>query len=400
MTPSYGVGDPQYGFEPIEWTWVVERMTEARSYWIVTTRADGCPHVMPVWGVWVKDAFHFVTDTESLKARNILRDPRAAVHLESGDEVVILEGRFNPASVTQEVVQAYERKYEMSLGNVSEGLFRLRPAKALAWTESDFPKTRHPLALRARSLTVYEGLTITDGDRLCDMLRDDDIFRNCDFDGADFVDIEVDSLRIESCTLRRANLTNMICQEMRVSDSNLEEARLEKIEAHEAKITGCSLTSAKLTNAQFNLARLIDCDLSGAELDRANLFGADLTGSRFRGVDLSTAKLDGVKIERADFSMASLRGHSFANQTLTGVNFTESDLDGCDFTGAVFENCKLSGAFVTEYTKLDGADLRGALISGEHIVKASLIGAMMLPSQVSALAFDAYGIIVAEDAEK
>ena len=104
-----------------------------------------------------------------------------------------------------------------------------------------------------------------------------------------------------------------------------------------------------------------------------------------------------MKIDRADFSMASLRGHSFANQTLTGVNFTESDLDGCDFTGAVFENCKLLGAFVTEYTKLDGADLRGALISGEHIVNASLRGAMMLPSQVSALVFDGFGIIVSED---
>ena len=141
MTPSYGVGDPQYGFEPIEWTWVVERMTEARNYWVATTRANGRPHVIPVWGVWTDDGFHFFTDTESLKARNIHREPRAAVHLESGDEVVILEGRFRPASVTQEVVQAYERKYEMSLGNVSEGLFRLRPAKALAWTESDFPKT-------------------------------------------------------------------------------------------------------------------------------------------------------------------------------------------------------------------------------------------------------------------
>ena len=103
-----------------------------------------------------------------------------------------------------------------------------------------------------------------------------------------------------------------------------------------------------------------------------------------------------MKVERADFSMASLRGHSFANQTLIGVNFTESDLDGCDFTNAVFQDCQLSGAFVTEYTKFDGADLRGALISGEHIVKASLAGAMMLPAQVSALVFDGFGIIVSE----
>ena len=141
MTPDYGVGDPQYGFEPIEWSWVVERMTEARSYWVATTRADGRPHVMPVWGVWVNDAFHFVTDTESLKARNIRRDPRAAVHLESGDEVVILEGILEEVSPMPEMVSAYEGKYNISLVGVSQGIYRLSLDKVLAWTEGDFPKT-------------------------------------------------------------------------------------------------------------------------------------------------------------------------------------------------------------------------------------------------------------------
>ena len=141
MTPGYGVGDPQYGFEPIDWSWVVELMTNARSYWVVTSRADGRPHVMPVWGVWVNDSFHFVTDTDSVKARNIRRDSRAAVHLESGDEVVILEGSFAEVSPTAEMVSEYDRKYDMSLGEVSQGGYRLVLDKTLAWTESDFPKT-------------------------------------------------------------------------------------------------------------------------------------------------------------------------------------------------------------------------------------------------------------------
>ena len=144
MTPGYGVGDPQYGFEPIEWSWVVERMTNARSYWIATTRADGRPHVMPVWGVWIDDAFHFSTDADSLKARNIRRDPRGAVHLESGDEVVILEGRFEEVASTPKMVSEYERKYKIPVEDASdgsEGVYRLSLNKALAWTESDFPKT-------------------------------------------------------------------------------------------------------------------------------------------------------------------------------------------------------------------------------------------------------------------
>lgn len=141
MPDSYGVGDPQYGFEPIRWSWVVERMTEARNYWVATTRADGSPHVSPVWGVWHDDAFHFFTDEDSLKARNVLHDPRAVVHLESGDEVVIIEGTLESAFATSELVSAYESKYGFSLGEEPGGLYRLELAKALAWLESDFPKT-------------------------------------------------------------------------------------------------------------------------------------------------------------------------------------------------------------------------------------------------------------------
>ncbi len=141
MPPGYGVGDPQYGFEPIQWSWVVERMTDARNYWVATARADGGPHLSPVWGLWHDDAFHFFTDPDSLKARNIRRDPRAVVHLESGDEVVIMEGTLEPASATPDIVSSYESKYGISLGDAPEGLYRLKLTKALAWLESDFPKT-------------------------------------------------------------------------------------------------------------------------------------------------------------------------------------------------------------------------------------------------------------------
>ena len=141
MPAGYGVGDPQYGFEPVEWSWVVERMSDARNYWIATTRADGSPHLSPVWGVWHDDAFHFFTDEDSLKARNIRRDPRAVAHLESGDEVVVMEGMLEPVAATPDIVAAYESKYGISLGDEPEGLYRLNHVKVLAWLESDFPKT-------------------------------------------------------------------------------------------------------------------------------------------------------------------------------------------------------------------------------------------------------------------
>ena len=141
MPAGYGVGDPQYGFEPIQWSWVVERMEGVRNYWVATTRADGSPHLSPVWGVWRDGAFHFFTDPDSLKARNIRRDPRAVVHLESGDEVIVLEGTLESAVAASELISTYESKYGISLGDEPEGLYRLKLDKVLAWLESDFPRT-------------------------------------------------------------------------------------------------------------------------------------------------------------------------------------------------------------------------------------------------------------------
>ena len=140
MPQGYGVGDPQYGFEPIEWSRVVERMSEARNYWVATSRVGGPPHVVPVWGVWLNSRFHFFTDEDSLKGRNIRRDPRAVVHLESGDEVVVIEGELVSQPPTGEIVRAYEDKYEMSLGEDPGNVYTLNAFKVLAWTESDFPK--------------------------------------------------------------------------------------------------------------------------------------------------------------------------------------------------------------------------------------------------------------------
>ncbi len=141
MPAGYGVGDPRYGFEPIRWSWVVKRMTTARNYWVAATRADGRPHLSPVWGVWRDSAFHFFTDPHSLKARAIRRDPRAVIHLESGDEVVIMEGSLEPVAPTPALLAAYQDKYGISLGDNPTGLYRLKLAKALAWLESDFPQT-------------------------------------------------------------------------------------------------------------------------------------------------------------------------------------------------------------------------------------------------------------------
>src|SRR5829696_3476560 len=84
----------------VPWQWAVEQLEVARNYWLATVRADGTPHAMPVWGVWLDGLFYFDTHPQSQKVRNLRAQPRAVVHLESGSEVVILEGQSTSKTTT------------------------------------------------------------------------------------------------------------------------------------------------------------------------------------------------------------------------------------------------------------------------------------------------------------
>ena len=135
--PGYGISADEEGM--LEWSWADERLAASRNYWIVTASADGASHSVPVWGVWVDGAVYFGTDPNSRKGRNIARDPRIVVHLESGDEVVILHGEVAIAKVGDAVLDAYKAKY--GYRPPTKQLFRLAPRRALAWLEADYPKT-------------------------------------------------------------------------------------------------------------------------------------------------------------------------------------------------------------------------------------------------------------------
>lgn len=144
--PDYGITTEAVGL--MNWDWVNQQMTAARSYWICTTRPDGAPHAAPVWGVWLEGALVFSCARSSRKARNLAADPRVTVHLESGDEVVILEGRVEVVADLARLAafgQAYAAKYPVVTPNVlldpNLVCFALRPQAAFAWLERDFPNT-------------------------------------------------------------------------------------------------------------------------------------------------------------------------------------------------------------------------------------------------------------------
>lgn len=145
MPASYGIQAPESGSGLLPWSQVDERMATARNYWIGTTRPDGRPHTMPVWGLWLDGVFYFSTGRGSRKERNLTASPHLVVHLESGDDVVILEGvakEIRDVALLTRYADAYEAKYQVRPdpgdveGNVT---YVLRPHVVFAWQESDFP---------------------------------------------------------------------------------------------------------------------------------------------------------------------------------------------------------------------------------------------------------------------
>lgn len=144
---------PHYGVMPdkvdamLNWDWVERQMAASRSYWICTTCADGRPHCVPVWGIWREGSLLFGSQRQSQKARNIRRDNRVVIHLESGDDSVIFEGlaiewRGSHADYV-EIDRAYLDKYGEDPQTVNESalLYLLQPRKVMAWLESDYPAT-------------------------------------------------------------------------------------------------------------------------------------------------------------------------------------------------------------------------------------------------------------------
>jgi len=144
MPKGYGISKGTKGL--LAWNTVDERVSGSRNYWVGTTRPDGRPHIMPVWGVWFDRNFYFGTDRNSRKSRNLLNNPAVVVHLESGDDVVILEGtarESNDASTLELINSAYLAKYAMRLTDAPGDLivFAVSPRTAFAWREKDFPKS-------------------------------------------------------------------------------------------------------------------------------------------------------------------------------------------------------------------------------------------------------------------
>jgi len=137
-----------YGLKPVSegslvpWEHIISRLQQARNYWISSVSPRGRAHAMPVWGLWDEGRFVFSTDPASRKASNLKARPLVVVHLESGDEVVIVEGEAMRVD-DPDWLRALEEKYAAKYGYPLSGgtVFQVIPRRVFAWDEAGFPST-------------------------------------------------------------------------------------------------------------------------------------------------------------------------------------------------------------------------------------------------------------------
>lgn len=144
MPDGYGLPSTTEGLLP--WEDVEKRLRSAQHYWLGTVRPDRSPHSVPRWGVWVNNHFYYDGAPTTRHARNLLHNPACTLNLESGTEVVIVEGvctaiRAEPKGLGVILAEAFEKYHVAGYAPTSEswagddggGLLMLTPKRALAW---------------------------------------------------------------------------------------------------------------------------------------------------------------------------------------------------------------------------------------------------------------------------
>jgi len=133
----------------LTWAEVAGRLSAARTYWLGTTMPSGAPHAAPVWGAVVGETLYLYSERRTVKARNLAADPRLVLHLESGEDVLIVRGTATDAGTpaqVPEVVAALAAKYTRPgdrpyLPDADpdfDVVYAIRPRSAMAWRMDDY----------------------------------------------------------------------------------------------------------------------------------------------------------------------------------------------------------------------------------------------------------------------
>jgi len=138
--PGYGLAAAKGGRGLLPWKWARERLEKGRTYFLSTADPTGKPHVMPVWGIWLNDAFLFSTGSQSRKARNLAANPQCSIVTDMDfkgrpkkddiKDTVIVEGVADVVDdprIRKKFSAIYEEKYAWDMEGFGEPIYLVRP---------------------------------------------------------------------------------------------------------------------------------------------------------------------------------------------------------------------------------------------------------------------------------
>lgn len=126
----------------LDWQHVATRLEQSQRYWLATSTVDGRPHAVPVDGIWLDTSLYF-GGAETRWMRNVRANPNVAVHLDSSEDVVTLEGGVEfvdgPVALLRRVASASKAKY--GFGS-PRPCWAFTPKIVFAWTNLTKDPTR------------------------------------------------------------------------------------------------------------------------------------------------------------------------------------------------------------------------------------------------------------------
>ena len=149
LPDGYGIPTDTQGL--LTWADVEPRLEQSLHYWISSVRPDGRPHSVPRWGVWLDGRFWYDGAPTTRHTLNVEANPAVTLTLESGTEVVIVEGeseatRADPDGLGTRLSAAFGKYADSGYspgpdswsGEDGGGLRVITPHRAMAWFA--FPK--------------------------------------------------------------------------------------------------------------------------------------------------------------------------------------------------------------------------------------------------------------------
>jgi len=209
------------------------------------------------------------------------------------------------------------------------------------------------------------------------------IFRNCQLQGASFLNARLSQSDLMACDLTATLFENVIIGPgiTQIHNCNLSRMRSNNLRATNGSLMGCAFTGAKLENTSFSSGFIKSCTFADSTLSQFSFAGVvieDINLNRVDfGMDCSALKAQfyGGSALAIDFSKftsledSSFIGTDFSDGVANDVDFGSNGLRAKSFQKSKFLNSHLSGAklYDVDFGGVDftNSDLTNTVIKGD-----------------------------------